>query len=273
MFDAVLEPLQFIFMQRAIIVGIMIAVSSSIIGAFLVLKRFSMIGHGLSHVTFAAVALSLVLGAQPIVISLPVVILASIIILKINEHAAIHGDAAIGLISSVSIAFGTVLASLNGGFNIDLYSYLFGNILTIQAIDMWFSIIISVVIVLVVVYYYQDLFALTYDQSYAKISGIKTERLNMILSIVTAAVIVIGTRAIGTMLISSLIVFPMVISMQFKGGFYKTIVTAVIIGVTNVILGLFLSYFLNIPSGSTIVLISGLVFLFVYVYHILREGA
>lgn len=268
MIEAILEPLQFTFMQRAIIVGLMIAISSSIIGSFLVLKKFSMIGHGLSHVTFAAVALSLVLGTQPIFISLPVVVLASVLILKINEHASIHGDAAIGLVSSVSIAFGTVLASLNGGFNIDLYSYLFGNILTIQSTDMWFSIGISFAVIGVVIYYYHDLFALTYDESYAKISGIKTERLNTILAILTAAVIVVGTRAIGTMLISSLIVFPMVISMQLKQGFTRTILYAVLIGMFNVLLGLFLSYFLNLPSGSTIVLISGLVFLFVYVYHI-----
>ena len=273
MFSELLEPFGYLFMQRAIIVGVMVAISSSILGSFLVLKRFSMIGHGLSHVTFAAVAISLVLHTQPIVVSLPVVMLASVFILKINDYASIHGEAAIGLISSVSIAFGTVLASLNNGFNIDLNSYLFGSILTINALNMWLSIIISLLIIFVVVYFYHDLFAITYDSEYATISGIKTSRLNMILGVLTAAVIVIGTKAIGTMLISSLIVFPMVISMQFKGGFYRTIVTAVIIGVINVLLGLFISFFLNIPSGSTIVLISGLVFLFVYVYHILREAA
>jgi zinc transport system permease protein len=259
------------FMQRAIIVGIMIAISTSIIGSFLILKRFSMIGHGLSHVTFAAVALSLFLGTQPIYISLPVVILASILILKINEKASIHGDAAIGLVSSVSIAFGTVLASLNGGFSIDLYSYLFGNILTIQSIDMWTSIFISLLVIGSVIYFYQDLFALTYDESYAKISNVKVNRLNTILAVLTAAVIVIGTRAIGTMLISSLIVFPMVISMQFKSGFKNTILMAVFIGIFNVITGLIISYFMELPSGSTIVLVSGLVFFIVYVYHSFRK--
>jgi zinc transport system permease protein len=122
-----------------------------------------------------------------------------------------------------------------------------------------------------VIYFYQDLFALTYDESYAKISNVKVNRLNTILAVLTAAVIVIGTRAIGTMLISSLIVFPMVISMQFKSGFKNTILMAVFIGIFNVITGLIISYFMELPSGSTIVLVSGLVFFIVYVYHSFRK--
>jgi zinc transport system permease protein len=271
MIEFLLDPLNYVFMQRAIVVGTLIAISGSIIGSFLVSKRFSMIGHGLSHVTFGAVALALVLGAQPILISLPIVVLASILILKISERTSIHGEAAIGLISTMSIAFGTVLASLRGGFNIDLYSYLFGSILTIQSTDMWWSIVISVAVIGVVVYFYQDLFAMTYDESFAKISGIRTKRLNTVLAVLTAAVIVIGTRAIGTMLISSLIVFPMVTSMQFHKGFLHTMLIGVLLGTANMLVGLFVSYYLNLPSGSTIVLVSGLVFFVVYVYHILRE--
>lgn len=269
MFSELLEPFGYLFMQRAIIVGVMVAISSSILGSFLVLKRFSMIGHGLSHVTFAAVAISLVLHTQPIVVSLPVVMLASVFILKINDYASIHGEAAIGLISSVSIAFGTVLASLNNGFNIDLNSYLFGSILTINALNMWLSIIISLLIIFVVVYFYHDLFAITYDSEYATISGIKTSRLNMILGILTAAVIVIGTKAIGTMLISSLIVFPMVISMQYRRGFLQTILLSVLFGTLNMVVGLFTSYYFNLPSGSTIVLVSAIVFLLVYLYNMI----
>jgi zinc transport system permease protein len=269
MFSELLEPFGYLFMQRAIIVGVMVAISSSILGSFLVLKRFSMIGHGLSHVTFAAVAISLVLHTQPIVVSLPVVMLASVFILKINDYASIHGEAAIGLISSVSIAFGTVLASLNNGFNIDLNSYLFGSILTINALNMWLSIIISLLIIFVVVYFYHDLFAITYDSEYATISGIKTSRLNMILGVLTAAVIVIGTKAIGTMLISSLIVFPMVISMQYRRGFLQTILLSVLFGTLNMVVGLFTSYYFNLPSGSTIVLVSAIVFLLVYLYNMI----
>jgi zinc transport system permease protein len=266
-----LEPFGYVFMQRAVVVGLLVAISSSIIGSFLVLKRFSMIGHGLSHVTFAAVALSLVLNTEPIMVALPIVILSSIFILKINEKTTMHGDAAIGLVSSVSIAFGTVLASIKGGFNIDLYSYLFGSILTISGIDLWLSIVISLSIIFVALYYYNDLFALTYDEEYAKINNIKVKRLNTVLAVLTAATIVVGTRAIGTMLISSFIVFPMVIALQFRQGFKKTILIAATLSVINTLTGLILSYYLNLPSGSTIVLISAGLFVFVYFYQSLRS--
>jgi zinc transport system permease protein len=271
MIEELLEPFGYIFMQRALVVGLLVAISSSIIGSFLVLKRFSMIGHGLSHVTFAAVALSLVLNTEPITVALPIVIISSIFILKINEKTTMHGDAAIGLVSSVSIAFGTILASIRGGFNIDLYSYLFGSILTISTADLWMSIVISLSIIFLALYFYNDLFALTYDEEYAKINGIKVKRLNTVLAVLTAATIVVGTRAIGTMLISSFIVFPMVIALQFRRGFKTTILIAVGLSVLHTLIGLLVSFFLNLPSGSTIVMLSAIVFIVVYISQTLKR--
>jgi ABC-type Mn2+/Zn2+ transport system permease subunit len=271
MIETLLEPFQYGFMIRAILVGIFIAISSSVIGSFLVLRKFSMIGHGLSHVTFAAVALSLVLGVQPIYISLPIVTGSSILILKVNERTNIHGDAAIGLVASFSVALGTILASVSGGFNIDLVSYLFGSILTITRTDLYLSIFISIAIILVFLYYYNPLFTLVYDEEYAKIIGIKTKKLNTIIAILTAATIVIGTRAIGTMLISSLIIFPMIISMQFNKGFKATILLGAFISIFNVLAGLLISFYQSLPSGSTIVVVSGIVFMIVYIIHLFKK--
>ncbi len=264
MISNLLEAFSYMFMIRAFIVGVSVALSSSLIGSFLVLKRFSMIGHGLSHVAFATVAIALVLGTSPTLFTLPIVSIAAIIILKMNERASVHGDAAIGLVATMGIALGTVLASLNGGFNVDLYSYLFGSILTISSLDVVLSVSISIVIVLLVIVFYQDLFAIVYDEEFAKINGIKTKRLNTMLAILTAVTITIGIRVIGTMLISSLIIFPMVTSMQFHQSFKRTVIFSSMLAIFNVLLGLSISYLFNLPSGSTIVLFSGLLFLVVY---------
>ncbi len=264
MIGDLLEAFSYGFMIRAFVVGVSIALSASLIGSFLVLKKFSMIGHGLSHVAFATVAIALTLGSAPTLFTLPIVSLAAILVLKMNEKASMHGDSAIGLIATMGLALGTVLASLNGGFNVDLYSYLFGSILTIQSIDVYLSVGVSLVIITLVLVFYQELFALVYDEEFARINGIKTKRFNVMLAILTAVTITIGIRAIGTMLISSLIIFPMVSVMQLRLSFKKTVIYSAILSVVNVLFGLSISYLYNLPSGSTIVLFSGFVFLVIY---------
>ena len=255
------------FMWRAIVVGISIALSSAFIGSFLVLKRFSMIGHGLSHVAFAAVAIGLFFDQSPLLVTLPFVVLTSVFVLKLNESANVHGDAAIGLAAAFSMALGTTLASIGGGFNMDLYSYLFGSILTIKMLDLWLSVGLSIIVLVTIFLFFQDLFTMTFDESFAQVSGIRTKRLNTLLAILTGLVIVIGIRAIGTLLISSLIIFPTVIAMQFSRGFKATILIAVISSVVLVFIGLIGSFLFDLPSGSAIVLLNGIVFFFVYVYH------
>lgn len=258
---------KYTFMWRALIVGVAIALSSSFIGSFLVLKKFSMIGHGLSHVAFAAVAIGLVLNTAPLLVAMPVVVLVSIFILKLNESANMHGDAAIGLTATFAMALGTTLASVSGGFNLDLFSYLFGSILTIKSVDVVLSIIVSAVVIIVVFLFYYDLFAMTYDEQFATVNKIKSKRLNLILAILTGITIVIGIRAIGTILISSFIVFPTVIAMQFNKGFKSTILIAATSSLVTVIIGLLASFVFDLPSGSSIVLLNGFVFMGVYLYN------
>lgn len=257
---SIFKLLSYAFVQRALIVGLLIAISSSFLGIFLVLRKYSMIGDGLAHVSFATVALALVLNQSPLIISIPIVSLASLLILKLSEENRIGGDAAIGLIASTSLAIGVFITSVSNGFSVDLSSYLFGSILIIAQSDVYLSLVLTVLIVSLVLVFYQDLFAMTYDLDYAKVSGRKTKRLNQLLSILTAITIVLGIRVVGTMLISSLIIFPTVSALRLSKGFKSTIIWAVIIAIISVMSGILISVTLDFPTGSSIVLINAFLF-------------
>ena len=257
---SIFKLLSYVFVQRALIVGLLIAISSSFLGIFLVLRKYSMIGDGLAHVSFATVALALVLNQSPLIISIPIVSLASLLILKLSDENRIGGDAAIGLIASTSLAIGVFITSVSNGFSVDLSSYLFGSILIIAQSDVYLSLVLTVLIVSLVLVFYQDLFAMTYDLDYAKVSGRKTKRLNQLLSILTAITIVLGIRVVGTMLISSLIIFPTVSALRLSKGFKSTIIWAVIIAIISVMSGILISVTLDFPTGSSIVLINALLF-------------
>lgn len=260
-FEMIKEALSYSFMQRAIIVGVFIALSSALLGIFLVLKKYSMIGDGLAHVSFATVAIALFLGTSPLLISIPIVILSSIFIMQLNEKAGLHGDAAIGLVSSFSVALGVLISSVAGGFNIDLFSYLFGSILAIKDSDMYLSIVLAGFVIALVVFFYNDLFAVTHDEEFASVIGIRTKLMNYLIATLASITIVLGIRVVGTMLISSMIVFPTVTALQVSRSFKSTIVISALISVAAVIIGVLTSYVLNFPSGATIVMVNAFVFI------------
>jgi zinc transport system permease protein len=260
----ILESVKYDFIIRALLVGSLVGLCCSFLGIFLVLKKYSMIGHGLAHISFATIAIALLLGASPLIVSIPLVIAASILILKLGEKADIHGDAAIGLVSSFCIAIGILIASLAGGFNVDLFSYLFGSILVISKLDLTLSIILSIVVIIMIFLFYNSLFAITYDEEFAKTIGIDTRKLNYLISILTSITIVLGIRVVGTMLISSMIIFPTITALQLSRGFKATIIMSVCISVSSVILGVFTSYVYNLPTGATIVLINSVWFIIMF---------
>ena len=259
--QSVLEAVQYDFILKALLVGSLIAICCSLLGVFLVLKKFSLIGDGLAHVSFASVAIALLFSASPLLVSVPIVILASFVILKLNEKADLHGDAAIGLVSSFSIAAGVLIASLANGFNVDLMSYLFGSILVISDVDVIISILLSAGIILMVLLFYNNLFAITYDEEFAKVAGLNTRLMNYLIAVLTSITIAIGIRIVGTMLISSLIVFPTVSALQISKGFKGTIVISAVISVLCVIFGVFLSYLFSLPTGAAIVMLNAAIFL------------
>lgn len=267
MLQQIQESLQYAFIQRAIIAGCFMALGCSFLGVFLVLRRFSLIGDGLAHVSFATVAIALLLRAQPMVVSIPLVGLASLVILKLNEKARVYGDAAIGLVSSFGIALGVIIASTAGGFNVDLFSYLFGNILSVSGLEVWMTAVISLLVVLVIVLFYHDLFAITFDEEYAQVSGIKVKMVNKILILLTSLIVVLGIKIVGTMLVSSLIILPAISALQIVKSFRATIALAGVFAVISVIIGIFASYILNLPSGATIVMVNFLFFIVSFFYR------
>jgi zinc transport system permease protein len=259
------DIIHYAFLQRALLAGTLIAVLCSVLGVFLVLRRLSLIGDGLSHVTFGSVALALLLGFQSVYTSLaaiPCVLIAAIGILKIAEKARIYGDAAIGIVSSLGIAFGILLASLAGGFNVDLFSYLFGNILSISRAELLVTASLFVVVLLTVTFLYNELFAVTFDEELAETSGVRVKRINAVLVLLTALTVVLAMKVVGIMLISALLILPAVSALQLARGFKTAIFLSACLGVLSVVGGIFVSFFLDFPTGATIIIISFLLFAF-----------
>ena len=267
----IFEALQFSFLQRALLAGSFVSISCATLGVFLVLRRLSLIGHGLAHVGFAAVAVGLLLGLAPIVVSIPLVMLASLWILKLGEKTTLFADAAIGLVSTLAIATGVLLSSLAGGFNVDLFSYLFGSILAISRTEVWLSVALSLIVLVLVWLFYNDLFSITYDEDFAAVSGIKTKAINRVLIMLTALTVVLGIRVVGTLLVASLIVFPAITALQVARGFRSTIIIAAVVAVASVIGGVFLSFILNLPTGAAIVVLNFCFFIVAFIFKLTKS--
>jgi zinc transport system permease protein len=267
----ILEYLQYGFIQRALVCGAFIALLCSTLGVILVLRRFSLIGDGLAHVTFGSVALGLLFRIYPLYISIPVVMLSSLGILKLTQRARLYGDAAIGIVSSFGIAGGVILASVAGGFNVDLFSYLFGNILAIGPEELYISIALSLVVLAVIFLYFNEIFSMTFDEELARVSGIRTDRLNTTLALLTAITVVLTMSVVGIMLVSALLILPAVTALQLARGFRGAMLIAACVSFIAVTGGIFISLILNLPTGATIVMTGILIFLAALALRILRQ--
>ena len=261
------DILNYEFIQRAILAGMLIAAISSILGVFLVLRRFSLIGDGLAHVTFGSVAVVMLIGVSPIYITLaalPLVMLSSLAILKLTRSKLIQGDAAIGIVSSIGIATGIILVSLSNGYNVDLFSYLFGNILTVTQTELILSLIVFIIVAAAVIIFYDDLLAVTFDEELARTMGVKTNRINLILFILTAVAAVLAMKVAGIMLVSAMLILPPLIALQLSLNFKMTIIAAVFFSILSVICGIITAFWLNLPAGGTIVIINIVFLLLVF---------
>ena len=254
------------FIQRALIAGTFIAVLCSILGVFLVLRRLSLIGDGLAHVTFGSVAIGLLLKVYPFYVAVPVVMACALGMVKLMEKARLYGDAAIGIVSTIGIGGGILIASVAGGFNIDLFSYLFGNILAISKSEVIMAALLSIVLIAVVFLYYGELLSATFDEEAAKASGIKTDLLNKVLILLTALTVVLAMKVVGILLISSLLILPPVTALQLARGFKSTIAISAVCGVCSVFIGILVSFILDLPTGATIVMTNFLLFLTAFIY-------
>lgn len=254
MFDTVIEMLSYPFMTRAFLVGSLVALCSALLGVSLVLKRYSMIGDGLSHVGFGAMAIAAAMNAAPLTVAIPVVIVAAILLLRISGNAKIKGDAAIALISTTSLAVGVMVISLTIGMNTDVYNYMFGSILAMSAEDVKLSLVLSVFVLILFIVFYHKIFAITFDETFASATGVKAGVYNTLIAVLTAVTIVLGMRMMGALLISSLIIFPALTSMRVCRTFKSVIINAAVISVVCLIAGVTLSYVAATPAGASVVL-------------------
>lgn len=251
---------QYDFMRYALIIGLFISVCCALLGVSLVLKRFSMIGDGLSHVGFGASAIALALGFAPLYVAIPIVIIAAFLMLRINKNSKIKGDAAIAIVSSSALAIGYTVAKLSGNVNIDIGSYMFGSIYTVTLEDVIITAVLSFAVIVLYVVFYNKLFAVTFDEEFASATGVKTEAYNTLLACLTAVTVVVGMRMMGALLISSLIIFPVLTASRVCKNYRSVITASLIISVFNFLAGLVFSIVLNTSPGSSVVIVSLSVF-------------
>ena len=257
--DELMMYMSYPFVRYAVIVGVLIALCSSLLGVTLVLKRFSFIGDGLSHVAFGAIAIASVLNvSNDMILVLPITIVSAILLLRTGGNTKIKGDAAIAMISVATMAFGYLILNIfsaSSNLTGDVCSTLFGStsILTLTIGEVWLCIILSVLVVLIFVLAYNKIFAVTFDQNFAKASGVKTDLYNLLIAVVIAVIIVLAMNLVGSLLISALVIFPALSAMRLFKSFKNVTVFSAIFSVVCAVAGLIISIMSGTPVGSTIV--------------------
>ena len=267
-----IEMFSYSFMQRAILVGLLVSLCSSLLGVSLVLRRFSMIGDGLSHVGFGALAIATVFSFSPLIFTIPVVVIAAILILRINEKSKIGSDSAIALISSSSLAIGVMMISYVKGTNTDINNFLFGSLLAVGKNDAYFSIALSLVVLFSYILLYPRLYAVTFDPVFARSASIKADRYTTLLAILSALTIVLGMRMLGSLLISALIIFPCLSAKRISSTYKGVTILSAAISLAAFMVGITISYQLGTPVGASIVIIHLLVFIILSLFSFIKEN-
>ena len=270
------EYLQFPFVQRALIVGVLIALCSSLLGVTLVLKRFSFIGDGLSHVAFGAMAVAGIAGlTNEMLLVLPVTVIAAIVLLATGGKAKIKGDASLAMLSVASLGIGYLLLNVfssSGNVSGDVCTTLFGStsILTLSESDVWLCIAMSVIVILVFVFFYNRIFAVTFDETFTTATGTKASLYNLLIAVITAIIIVLAMNLVGSLLISALVIFPALSAMRVFKSFRNVVICSAIVSVVCSLTGILVSIMASTPVGSTIVAID--IAIFAVFYIIGRKG-
>ena len=264
--DKLFLYLQYPFVRYAIIVGVLIALCSSLLGVTLVLKRFSYIGDGLSHVAFGAMAIAAVFNlTNNMLIVMPITIVSAVLLLRTGQNAKIKGDAAIAMISVGALAFGYLLMNIfptSSNISGDVCSTLFGSmsILTLKGAEVWLCVILSVIVVVTFVLFYNRIFAVTFDENFAKATGTKTDMYNLIIAVITAVIIVLAMNLVGSLLISALVIFPALSAMKLFKSFKSVTICSAVLSVICALTGMIVSIVAGTPVGSTIVAADMIVF-------------
>ena len=263
MIENLVEMFSYPFLVRAMVVGLLVSLCCAMLGVSLVLKRYSMIGDGLSNVGFGALAVASVLNVAPLSFAIPVVVAAAFFLLRMNENSLIKGDAAIALVSTGSLSIGVLVMSLTTGMNLDVCNYMFGSILAMTQSDVYLSMVLSALVLLLFILFYHKMFAITFDETFAKATGIRVGFYKMLLAVLTALTITLGMRLMGTLLISSLIVFPALTAMRLCRSFKWVMIHSIFISFICFFLGLVMSYLAATPPGASVVAMN-IVMFFIY---------
>jgi zinc transport system permease protein len=250
------EILQYGFMQRALLAGVMIGVITPLIGVFIVLRRLSLIADTLSHVALAGIAGSLLLRVHPFVGALVAVLLGAVGIERLRVSGRLFGEAALSVFLSGGFAVAVVLISLARGFNVDLFSYLFGAITVVQPIDLWAILALSLVVLSALTVLYKELFAVTFDEEGARVQGVPVDTLNLLLTIMVAVTVVVAMRIVGILLTSALLVIPAITALRLARSFSQTLAIAVLCSMIAVLAGMMISFYFNVAAGGAIVLVA-----------------
>lgn len=260
MIEIISEIFSYEFLRRAVISGVLVALCAALLGVGLVLKKYSMIGDGLSHVAFGAMAVATAANLAPLKIAIPVVVISAFLLLRISESSRLKGDSVIALISTGALAVGVMAVSLTTGMNVDVYNYMFGSILSVSGKETVLSVILCLIVLVFYIILYNRIFAITFDETFAKASGIKAGFYNMFIAALTAVTVVLGMKLMGALLISALIIFPSLTAMRLFKTFKSVTVCSAIISVVSFMVGIILSYRFNTPAGAGIVCVNIIAF-------------
>ncbi len=263
--NLIIEMMSYPFIVRAFIVGILVSLCAALLGVSLVLKQYSMIGDGLSHVSYGALSIAVACGIAPLKLSIPIVVLAAYLLLRMNENGMMKSDAAIAAMSASALAIGVTVTSLTTGMTTDVCSYMFGSILAMSTEDVVLSIILSIVVLVLFSVCYHNIFAVTFDENFAKATGVKVSLFNTLISVLTAITIVLGMQMMGAMLISSLIIFPALSSMRIFKSFKSVMISSALLAVVCFCIGMVVSYIYSTPAGASVVLVNLCVFILFFV--------
>ncbi len=256
---------QYSFIIRGLEAGIIVAIIAPLIGIFLVLRRYSLIADTLAHVSLAGIAIGLLLGINPVLTALVTAVVASLGIERLRTSKRVYGESALALFLSGSLALAVVILSIGHGFNANLFNYLFGSIVTVTSNDVLIISILAIVVVLILGIFYKQLVYITFDEEAAQVSGISTRLINTILIVLAALTVALAIPIVGVLLIAALIVIPVITALQLKKSFAETIAYAEIISIFSVVSGIFASFYFNLSTGGTIVLIMLAIFVCAFV--------
>ena len=258
--QALLDALSFPFVIRALLTGGLVSLSAGLLGVVLVLKRFSLIGHGLADVGFASLTIGLVLGLSPLLFAGPAVVAAALCMMFVSQRYGASGDVAIGVASTGALALGIIVAAAGPGINLDVHNYMFGSILSVDPGDVWLAAALALLVVSAFVIFHNRLFLVTFDEMFARAAGVNVSFYHFLVSFLTALTVVVGMRMVGTLLISGLIIFPAITARRLSASYRGMVLTAAAVSVLGCGVGMAVSLASDWPAGASVVAVNAIFF-------------